>query len=404
MVYKLVLGDWSKDGHKQSEDFLFDCNYDVHKIRQAYKDSCKKLGVAFHDEDYENCTKPLSDDYSNVWTDYETPYIDETDFEILNNAESFNMEEESNKEMLLEFRETAEKLKKVTAILKAQEWFGKVGKLSGPYIPHSFILDTRYNTIYQMHMELKQNEVQIHLNPEFDYTWKRSSYLYEMWCFFKVCHFCFEKLDLEYSDWNFDLKGEVFFPFLKEGTMVRFSNPVIRVDVVYDQCLPLEKEATDINHPLYIAKQHGNHRNHNRPDIVLNVYDNERNVYLGSIILECKYRKLHSFWSEDSTRSSRGQLEAYYNNARSSHLLAGLGESFNIRPISKVLALSPDDRADGLEQEDFGIEIKTFKPTEDGREEHINQWIFEEIVNLEKRYDKFWRIIWPDEQAEVHFV
>ena len=44
MVYKLVLGDWSKDGHKQSEDFLFDCNYDVHKIRQAYKDSCKKLG------------------------------------------------------------------------------------------------------------------------------------------------------------------------------------------------------------------------------------------------------------------------------------------------------------------------------------------------------------------------
>lgn len=174
--------------------------------------------------------------------------------------------------------------------------------------------------------------------------------------------------------------------------------------MVYDQCLPLEKEATDINHPLYIAKQHGDRRNHNRPDIVLNVYDNERNVYLGSIILECKYRKLHSFWSEDSTRSSRGQLEAYYNNARSSHLLAGLGESFNIRPISKVLALSPDDRADGLEQEDFGIEIKTFKPTEDGREEYINQWIFEEIVNLEKRYDKFWRIIWPDEQAEVHFV
>lgn len=47
MVYKLVLGDWSKDGHKQSEDFLFDCNYDVHKIRQAYKDSCKKLGITF---------------------------------------------------------------------------------------------------------------------------------------------------------------------------------------------------------------------------------------------------------------------------------------------------------------------------------------------------------------------
>lgn len=31
----------------------------------------------------------MSDDYSNVWTDYETPYIDETDFEILNKAGCF---------------------------------------------------------------------------------------------------------------------------------------------------------------------------------------------------------------------------------------------------------------------------------------------------------------------------
>ena len=46
MVYKLVLGDWSEDGHGKSKDFLFDCNYDVSKIRQAYKDSCKKLGIS----------------------------------------------------------------------------------------------------------------------------------------------------------------------------------------------------------------------------------------------------------------------------------------------------------------------------------------------------------------------
>ena len=53
MIYKLVLGDWSEDGHGISEDFLFECNYDVHKIRQAYKDSCRKLGVTFnYNEDY----------------------------------------------------------------------------------------------------------------------------------------------------------------------------------------------------------------------------------------------------------------------------------------------------------------------------------------------------------------
>lgn len=304
---------------------------------------------------------------------------------MLNDETSLELASEHDKEMFSEFRETAEKLKKVTAILKAQEWFRTVGKLSEPYIPHSFILDARYNTIYQMHMELKQNEIQVHLNPEFDYTWKRSSYLYEMWCFFKVCHFLLNKFDLESSDWNFDLNKEIFFPFLKEGTKVCFSNIKTKIDVIYDQCLPLSKDDTDIEHPLYIAKQHGDHRNHNRPDIVMNIYDKESDVYIGSIILECKYRKLYSFWNDDSTRSSKGQLEAYYNNARSSYLLSGLGEMLNIRPVNKVLALSPDDRAEGLEQQDFGIEIKTFKPSKEEKDT-VESLILEEITNLQRRY------------------
>ena len=86
MVYKLVLGDWSKDGHKQSEDFLFDCNYDVHKIRQAYKDSCKKLGITFNDgRDYTD----LGLDYKDgrqIWTTYEESSMCRTVFEILDNA------------------------------------------------------------------------------------------------------------------------------------------------------------------------------------------------------------------------------------------------------------------------------------------------------------------------------
>lgn len=49
MIYKLKLGDQYNEGHRMSEVFLFDCNYDIHKIRQAYKDSCKKLGITFND-------------------------------------------------------------------------------------------------------------------------------------------------------------------------------------------------------------------------------------------------------------------------------------------------------------------------------------------------------------------
>lgn len=49
----LVLGDWSKDGHNQSEKVLVETNQPVENIQQAYKDSCRLTGISFNiNEDY----------------------------------------------------------------------------------------------------------------------------------------------------------------------------------------------------------------------------------------------------------------------------------------------------------------------------------------------------------------
>lgn len=89
MIYKLELGDWSEDGHRISESFLFDCNYDIHKIRQAYKDSCKKLGVAFdYNEDYTGLGLGCRSERL-IWTEYQESEMSETAFEILNNSGCF---------------------------------------------------------------------------------------------------------------------------------------------------------------------------------------------------------------------------------------------------------------------------------------------------------------------------
>ena len=49
----LVLGDWSKDGHNQSDKILLETNHPVEKLQQAYKDSCKLTGISFNiNEDY----------------------------------------------------------------------------------------------------------------------------------------------------------------------------------------------------------------------------------------------------------------------------------------------------------------------------------------------------------------
>ena len=105
---------------------------------------------------------------------------------------------------------------------------------------------------------------------------------------------------------------------------------------------------------------------HNRPDILIHVYDVEKEWYLGAIVLECKYRKINSFWTENGGRSSIGQLQAYYNNTRSDYHFGGKGKRLNIRPVKKVIVLTPDIHGDGRSQEDFGILVKSFKPTDTG--------------------------------------
>lgn len=287
---------------------------------------------------------------------------------------------------LPEFKESALKLRKMTAILKSQNWYSKVKNRPAPYIPHSFILDTRYNLMYQMYLDLKRDGMRIELNHKFSYTWKRSSYLYEMWCFLKICHIMLSKYNLTTVDWKFIFSDKVLFPFLEEGTKIEFEDSNIRIDVIYDKPLPVDREDVSDDNPLFIAKHYGGYRTHNRPDIVVNIYNKLNKWYMGTIILECKYRKLNSFWQENSTWSSRHQLESYYNDARSPLLFGNrLGEQTErIRPVTKVFVLTPDDLGEGKGQQEFGIAIKGFKASNTKeREESLKNDLFYEIESIQ---------------------
>ena len=112
------------------------------------------------------------------------------------------------------------------------------------------------------------------------------------------------------------------------------------------------------------------------------------NWYLGSYVLECKYRKINSFWYENSTRSSRGQLETYYNNARSIYVMGDIGNRLQIRPVTKVYALTPDESEDGESEEEFGIVVKRFKASENEENQNlVKKEIYKEIGSLIERYN-----------------
>lgn len=286
-----------------------------------------------------------------------------------------------------EFKNVAQKLKKITSLLKTQEWYLKVGKISRPYIPHSFIMDTRYNTLYQMYLELKRETFKIEFDPEFSYTWKRSSYLYEMWCYFKVVHLLSQQYEMNEPDWARVFSGKILFPFLNVGTSIEFKNEDVRLEVIFDKPLVFENKKTDISSPLYVAKTQEYSKMHNRPDILIYVYDIKNDWYLGSIVLECKYRKIYSI-EANGQRGSRGQLQAYYNNTRSEYLFGGWGKRLNMRPVKRVIVLTPDVKGDGKSEDDFSILFKSFKPAdnEEWNKSLMNEInsIVEELINVSK--------------------
>lgn len=310
--------------------------------------------------------------------------------ELLKQAEEYSNFTYSNngkqyisswKEGIIEFKETALKLRKMTSILKTKDWYFEISDVSSPYIPHSFVLDTRYNILYQMYLELRKDNFSIKFDSMYSYTWKRSSYLYEMWCFIKLCKMLSVKYTMSDNDWNMVFSNKILFPFLRSGTAIEFENDIIKMDVIFDTPLPLHSKDTNEEYPLYIAKSFDNSTPHNRPDILMNIFDKRCNWYLGSIVVECKYRKLASFLS-NTQRSSLDQLETYYNNARSKCLYGTLGERMNSRPVSKVIVLTPDMLGEGRQRADFNILVKALKPH---KNENIENELISEICkNIEK--------------------
>lgn len=290
---------------------------------------------------------------------------------------------------LIDFWDKAIHLRRLTGILKSKQWYCNIGNASTPYIPHSLILDSRYNILYQMHRELKKQEFNISFDTKYSYTWKQSSVMYELWSYLKIAHLLMK--DYLIAEGCLDSllrKEDIIFPYLSNGSKLRFKNESVFIDLIFNCVLPSNKNETSLDNPVYIAKRGFDQKVHNHPDILLNVYSVNDNVYLATIILECKYRKLYSFWNENNKRSSIEQFQTYYNNSRSEYQYNGFGKRFRCLPVYKVIVCTPDDDGNNKTQEDYNISIKTFKPTVDGSNldsmyEDLNRYINEIFNNYQ---------------------
>lgn len=83
--FKIAIGDWSKDGHNQSEDFIIEANYTVEQLQEAYKNSCKLTTISFDDSvKYTGVVRHWRENKKfEIAQEYEDSRINEAAFKIL---------------------------------------------------------------------------------------------------------------------------------------------------------------------------------------------------------------------------------------------------------------------------------------------------------------------------------
>ena len=286
---------------------------------------------------------------------------------------------------------TAEKLKKITNIIKSAEWFQTVKNPEDMFIPHSFAVDARYGSLYRMYLEMNKRNFSVQLDPQYSYSWKKSSSLYEMWCYICICRsFLQQYTEVGLKAQDIFMKDHLF-PFLKSGTKILLENEDSAVEIIYDSVLPKKSEQVKLyGHPLYITGKH------TRPDICINMYSKKSGWYVGSFIIECKYRSLKAFWY-GNTWSSREQIKAYHNDSKSPLFFNGFFDLFtSSRPVRHVFTFTPDI-FDEREYSDDQVTLLTFRPTRD-RDivEKVCERLIDEVSNAVTLADEFYTKVNPN--------
>jgi len=228
--------------------------------------------------------------------------------------------------------------------LLSTDWIEEVDEKQPVTVSHVMRLDPSYRQIYKLYRELKSKDLSLDLEKNYDYYWKRTDLLYEIWGFIQVVKgLQNESVGFEVEKgwiFNIDTQSESLeLPFLEPGTLIDFKKDNIKLRLVYDGSLPYNRKETKKDHPLY-----ANYTN-NRPDARIDLYEDE--VYIGTIVLDFKYRPIWHIWNDKKLNpryriDTMRQLISYRENLKSVYLFQGKINAWHqYNPIHEVWAVYP---------------------------------------------------------------
>lgn len=235
------------------------------------------------------------------------------------------------------YRKQAEKIRSTLTQLRLCPWYAEINHAAPASVPANMFMDERYHAIYRIDRRLSLDRTNVSLHPIWRFQWKRTDQLYEIWTFFKVLSIL---VDLEYAftsvpewmDEGDDEWGNKMIQAIPEGAGFDLGKGDLTLRLLYGRKIPGgQSETTPDRDPIYT-----NGRN-DTPDIRVDVY--QKGVFIGSIIMDAKYRKKRDLMDERYT--TRYQLTSYADQIRSPYIY-NKKRWHSTRPVHRVIVLYPD--------------------------------------------------------------
>ena len=274
-----------------------------------------------------------------------------------------------------EFTETVRRYRHLLNALRNMPWYPEISGRQVYAVSQAMLADNRYYILYCLHLSLERDHLGLTMREIYRLSYQKSSLLYELWCYFKLRHVLEDFATETDREESYEVGEDGGFS-LRDGSRVCYENEEVRLALVYNQTLG-ERSADRERDPLYFATSH-NGRNHNHPDLLLHIFSKKTGWYVGSIILECKYRKVRQIWVGE--RSSLGQLETYYKNACSDEIYGGIGKLLRTNPVCGVMALTPDTSTAPIRSDHFPLETFALRPGKENRTRHALSAHIRELI------------------------
>jgi len=238
------------------------------------------------------------------------------------------------------------------------EFLQGVSERRSQFTPKALVLSPRYNIVYKVYLIITKKADEFSLAPKYHFYWKQTALLYEIWGFITVLRILIENGYEAEKGWIFDsiTESEVL-PFLEEGTKVQLRSKKLNINLVYNEQLLSENHKNTLQLPVKTGS------NRNKPDIRLDLFTLE-NKFIGSIIIDMKYRKLSNIINTKYSRKTIEQLREYRNDVTSDILDFPEQIRTQLKTVQAVFAIYPgnDDVSVPVGFEEQEIYFNKMKP------------------------------------------